>query len=84
MIKIAKAIRTCEYCPAQWDMYTEDNRYLYCRYRWGYLAIRYGVQGPKVFAWDSDDETDGFMSNDRLMELTKNVLDFSSTTWEER
>ena len=30
---------TCSACPSQWEGRLEDGRFLYARYRWGYLSV---------------------------------------------
>jgi hypothetical protein len=35
-MRIVKAEQTCGACPSQWDAWTDDNQYVYLRYRHGY------------------------------------------------
>ena len=77
MYKIKYYKQTCSACPSQWDLYTDKGEYLYVRFRWGHLSVSKGVQGEDFFEWDDKDEWNGFMDFEKLVELTKDALDFS-------
>lgn len=71
-LRIAKAVRTCGGCPAQWDAWTDDGQYLYLRYRHGIGSVeRQPSEDPDTWTddlgvslvteWD-DGTGNGFMS----------------------
>ena len=39
LLKVVYSVRTCIACPSQWDIYVEDGRQLYARYRHGYFYL---------------------------------------------
>jgi len=47
-VNIVSVQQTCESCPSQWDVWTDDPTKLYVRYRFGRL---------KVFPYDEDGST---------------------------
>jgi hypothetical protein len=78
-LKVKSYAMTCAACPSQWDVYTEDDQYIYVRYRWGHFTAELG--GPfneLLFGWYSDDEWDGSMSSEKMIELLSEILDFST------
>jgi len=75
-IKITKAVQTCMACPAQWDAWTEDDEYVYVRYRWGGLTIDYGVHGESIFEKSVGGGMDGVMSFDELKRHTRGVIEW--------
>jgi hypothetical protein len=90
MNKVATLERTCFACPAQWEGTLDTGEYVYIRFRWGHLAItaaptedravmcrRDDEEARVVFEWSEGDTYNGYMTNDRLVELTQGVLDFS-------
>jgi hypothetical protein len=87
MIRIVKAVSTCMACPSQWDAWTDDGKYVYIRYRWGYLSVSYDVMGEPILEKIVGDEYDGVMSFEELVEHTKGVIewadDLNSATIEE-
>jgi len=34
-LTIVRAVQTCDFCPSQWDAWTDTGQYLYLRYRCG-------------------------------------------------
>lgn len=66
-------------CPSQWEGKTESG-YVYIRFRWGSLSVRFGstiedaIAGPSIFEWHDTDDFGGFMEYDELKELTSGVL----------
>lgn len=50
MLIVTEITKTCNGCPAQWEGTTQDGKYVYARYRWGFLRV-------SVF---SDSSMDGY------------------------
>jgi len=82
MITVAKVTKTCGACPAQWEGQTNDGRFVYARYRWGYLCIGLGdslgaaiaAEGGIIFEWENPDHWHGFMEYEELVHLTKDAI----------
>jgi hypothetical protein len=85
MITVTSLIQTCESCPSQWEGRTNDGRYVYVRYRWGYLSIGIGQTfreavsrrtadgqniGPREFGKSIGDSYDGEMTLEQLKSHT--------------
>jgi len=64
MIHIKRIVKTCDACPAQWDAETEDGRYVYIRYRYGFLSV--SVDGERIVGKEVGDPLDGVMNFDEL------------------
>ena len=67
-------------CPSQWDIFTEDNKYIYARYRWGHLTLtlNFGGSGEKsIFTDDIGDSLDGYMEDYEFRKITESILDWS-------
>ena len=87
MIKIKQLVKTCEACPAQWEGYTDDDRKVYVRYRWGHLSVRLGdigdtaefagIRGEEIFGKQIGEDLHGVMSYDELKELTKDIIQWA-------
>lgn len=73
--KVKNCEMTCSACPSQWDIDLEDGRYVYARYRWGFLYLN--LDDERIFEKQVGGEWDGCMSTEKLIELTKGVLDWS-------
>lgn len=54
-MKIVEITRTCIACPSQWEGVTEDNRWVYIRYRWGKLRANIGKIDSAGSDWTFDD-----------------------------
>lgn len=52
-ITIVRAVQISFACPAQWDAWTTDGRYLYLRFRHGYGCARW-EHGPDADQWSDD------------------------------
>jgi hypothetical protein len=90
MIKLKSLERVCPGCPMMWEGWTEDNLFVFIRYRWGFLRVLVGktpnenYENDNIFN-DSDlvygktigDEYDGTMTNKEMMNHLKDILDFS-------
>ncbi len=82
MITVTKVTKTCGACPAQWEGQTDDGRFVYARYRWGFLTIGIGDspdsavahEGGTVFEWENPDHWDGYMEREELLHLTKDAI----------
>ena len=87
-IKLIELKRTCYACPSQWEGQTDDNRWVYFRYRHGYLRVEIGKEGIDVddnkffdgveviFEKHIGSALDGYMTFDELKSLTKNIIDY--------
>ncbi|MFH8627764.1 hypothetical protein ACH4A8_38755 [Streptomyces vietnamensis] len=60
-MELARTVRTCPACPAQWDAWTTDGQYLYLRYRGGIGSVEerpspdldtWGDEYAPVTEWD--------------------------------
>jgi hypothetical protein len=76
MIKITRVVHTCGACPSQWDAWTDDNKYVYIRYRWGHLSVSYDVFGENIFNKDIGGEFDGSMGFGELKKHTAGIIDW--------
>jgi len=86
MIKVNKIVKTCDFCPAQWEGITDDNRQIYVRYRLGTFSIKLGnpndmepfaaVNGTEVLRTDYGEELGGTMTYSELKELAKVYVQF--------
>ena len=82
MITIVKQEQTCNMCPSQWDLWTEDGKYLYVRYRWGVLSIDLADsvdhwnanEHTLIFCEPIGDDLDGYMTLEELKEYTKDIF----------
>lgn len=80
MLKISGIRRTCFACPAQWEGKGETG-YVYIKFRWGHLDVRFGptikdaVAGDSIFEWQDADDSNGFMEYDELKRITAESLD---------
>ncbi len=80
-IKIKKAIMTCGACPSQWDAWTENDEYVYVRYRYGYLTIDYGIHGKSILEKSVGDGMCGVMSFNELKHHTVGTVEWPE--WDE-
>lgn len=84
MFKVKEIMQTCRACPSQWEGYTEDNRQIYVRYRWGYLSVRVGpendheefaaVRGNEIFGQQLGGEYAGILCYDELQDVTRDRI----------
>ena len=77
---IKKCIQTCYACPSQWDLFTDDNQYIYVRYRWGCFYAE--KDNEILFEYFSDNGLDGFMETEKMIELLSGLFDFSEAQFE--
>lgn len=73
---------TCSACPSQWDIYTDENKYIYVRYRWGVLEVTLNAfqENEKELLYESiGEDLDGYLETERLMMHTKSILDWSNS-----
>jgi hypothetical protein len=79
MVNVTEIRRTCFACPAQWEGKAEAG-YVYIRFRWGHLAVRFGptkekaLAGDAAFEWQDADESNGLMEYEELKRITAGVL----------
>ena len=95
MIKISKFSKTCNHCPSQWECLTDDNQYVYIRYRHGYLRAGmaesereffYGNIGENIYNVFNEkigEEYDGSMTTKEMIERLSHKLDFSNSQEED-
>lgn len=83
MITIVKQEKTCDMCPSQWDLWTDDGKYIYVRYRWGTLSIHMGDseddvwnvhKNTNIYCERISDGLDGYMTLEELKEYTKDLF----------
>jgi hypothetical protein len=72
LVHMARIQQTCEACPSQWEGATQDERYVYIRYRWGRLSV--SVDGETVYCQDIGDALDGTLSWGEMMQYTSHVM----------
>jgi hypothetical protein len=89
VIKIVKCIQTCKAFPSQWDLFSDDGKKIYVRYRRRFFYAHHtDVDEDESEYLDIDcemkpDEDSGVMSTEFMCFLTSNYLDFSDCTFEE-
>ena len=87
MITVKEIHKTSTACPSQWEGWTDDNRQIYVRYRWGYLSVSVGkvddktemaaVDGEEIFSYINNREPlGGYMTYTALKRLTKSAIKF--------
>ncbi len=66
-MKISSLKKSCYACPAQWEGQLADGRYVYIRYRWGWLGVGVGYTSDYEYGLDQayaeqvGGDYDGFM-----------------------
>lgn len=84
-IDVTSVVRTCYACPSQWEGETADGRYVYARYRWGYLCVGVGDSWDQAIQAGSrpymaivskqlGDNMDGVLGYDELKMATAGVI----------
>ena len=87
LLKVISLIKTCEFCPTQWQGHLEDGRMFYIRYRWGnfnvYLSkeasdkVLDALQGDNIISLDGYGEPfDGEMDDDIMKSLVCEKFNF--------
>ncbi len=80
--KVKTIVKTCDACPSQWSGKTVDGKAIYIRYRWG--GFRAEIDNEVVMAAEADQEPfGGSMSDERMIEMAAEILDFSEAQWVE-
>lgn len=64
--EVAELTKTCGACPAQWEGKTACGKYIYARYRHGFLSVE--VDGQNVLSKEVPKQADGCMDFDELKE----------------
>ena len=75
MLKIKTYEMTCSACPSQWDIWTENDEYIYVRYRGGHFYARIGCE--TFYSEEVGGFFSGVMGNEEMMIRLAGVLDFS-------
>lgn len=84
MIRVVELEKTCEAVPAQWEGKTDDGRFVYVRYRYGWLAVSFGetmdeaVDGRTCTPFHAHvgGQFDGHMTESELAEHTRGVVEW--------
>lgn len=81
MIVVRELELTCESCPAQWQGRTVDGRFVYVRYRSGWLQVGVGDTFKAAVCDESDvrrlgDGYDGFMTYEELKAATRGRVEW--------
>jgi hypothetical protein len=79
--KIVKIFETCGGCPSQWSARTDDNKYVYIRYRHGGLSVKVDDEEVLDQYFLSQYGGDGVLNFDELVTRTAGVLDFTNAVW---
>lgn len=79
--RVVRMTQTCNACPAQWEGQTGEGKYIYIRFRYGYLSVQ--LEGITIYGNECGDGLDGFMTSAELASQLLGVLDFSGCEWEE-
>lgn len=88
MIKISKFSKTCNHCPSQWECLTDDNQYVYIRYRHGYLRVALCKNEAEfmnlqnvynIFNEQIGEDYDGSMTTKEMVEKLSHKLDFTDS-----
>jgi len=71
--------QTCSCCPSQWNALTEQNEFIYIRYRWGTLTIQMSASsgnlsdaintGNMIFVKSIGNEYDGTLTTEELIQI---------------
>jgi hypothetical protein len=76
--KIVELTRSCYGCPAAWEGFLKDGRYVYVRYRHGHGAIVAAASEEEIFTGDNQllyrwytGDGNGLMSDFELRDLLK-------------
>ena len=84
--KVKSIEKTCNACPSQWEGLTEDGKYIYIRYRHGEFSAAVDSDEDSAVLGKEDvylelDNGEGYggglMGSEQMIELTKDLLDFS-------
>lgn len=76
-LKVKHYEKTCMACPSQWNIFTEDGKYIYARYRWGHLSLTLNDR-ETILSMDVGGELDGSMTTAELIGFTKDILDWNN------
>ena len=74
-MKITKLKLTCDVCPTQYEGWTDNNEFVYIRYRYGFLSI--SVSGYVIYSEQIGNGLDGFINLKDIIKLTKDIIDWS-------
>ncbi len=73
-MKLTSLEKTCWACPAQWEGQLDDGRYIYIRYRWGYLQVGYGKTIDEAidnrnYGTKIGDDFDGYLETPEMIKI---------------
>lgn len=74
-LKVKELHRTCCACPSQWEGMTDDNKFIYVRYRWGYFS--FSVDNKEVYGVQYGEDMDGEMDDIAMLVICMKFCDFS-------
>ncbi len=78
MITITKIDQTCWACPSQWDMWANDGKQYYVRYRWGHLTVD-SVSGDRcepLYGEQHGHNMHGIMETETMQKHLYDIFDF--------
>lgn len=69
IIKVKNIRQTSHFCPSQWEGRTENNEYLYVRYRFGCLSVE--IDGKLLYSRELNDGLDGIIELEEVISVLK-------------
>jgi hypothetical protein len=88
IIRVISLHYECHLCPMVLAGKTDTGATIYARYRWGHLTVRIdpreappfgGAAGAWIFAAQIGDDLEGWITYDRLREVTKGLIEWPET-----
>lgn len=74
--KVVGIDQTCGACPSQWEGEDDQGRYVYARFRHGWLSVKVGDEQVIGLSVRSGEMGDGVMNYDELRELTGHAIEW--------
>jgi hypothetical protein len=79
-LTVVELEQTCGACPSQWEGRTDDGRYVYIRYRWGFLRLGVGYTfwaavGADTWGEQIGDGLDGSMDEFTMRHHLRAVME---------
>lgn len=81
LIIVRNLKKTCDSCPAQWEGRTNHGEFIYIRKRFGWLTVT--VARVQYVAEEHGDEYDGSLTKEEMLEVCKDLFDFSNMEYSE-
>ena len=75
-IIIKELKQTCDGCPSQWEGKTDDGKYVYIRYRYGWLSFCIGSVYGEVLGLSVGNSMDGCMTEEELATYLGHLVQF--------